>query len=339
MKLGVITHEKSQIMQQNPPEVTTSESTPFYFAVSKPKLVVMSLCTFGIYEIFWFYKNWELIKNRTGQHISPFWRAIFGPFFCYWLFGSVHESANSHSVRSNIRPGWFAIGYVALAGVSWRLPDPFWLIAFLSFLPLLLVQGVVSTINAKVAPVAELNEKFSWKNIIAIIVGGILLILTVLGTLVPEESSWEEYASTEGRFSVLLPGNPSEKVETMNTAAGPIDLHLFSVHGNDFEYSLAYNDYPDSLIQDVGPDAMLDRVRDGFVAGVKGKLLSELIISLDEYPGRELKIEITGGTGTVRSRIFMVRHRLYQVMVGMPTEKAFLENVDKFLVSFRLLED
>jgi hypothetical protein len=35
-----------------------------YFAVSLLKLTVMSVCTFGIYELYWFYKNWRLIMER-----------------------------------------------------------------------------------------------------------------------------------------------------------------------------------------------------------------------------------------------------------------------------------
>jgi hypothetical protein len=33
-------------------------SPPMYFPVSRLKLAVMSTCTLGIYELYWFYKNW-----------------------------------------------------------------------------------------------------------------------------------------------------------------------------------------------------------------------------------------------------------------------------------------
>jgi len=172
-------------MDQTTPEVMMQESSPVYFSVSKPKLIVMSLCTFGIYEIYWFFKNWKLVKERTGQNISPFWRAVFPIFFCYSLFNSIQHSANSHGVLSRMRPGWLAFSYIAL-GVSWKLPGSAWLISFLTFLPLLLVQEVINDINVKVAPDAEFNSKFSWKNIIVIIIGGILLFFSVLGIFMPE---------------------------------------------------------------------------------------------------------------------------------------------------------
>ena len=31
----------------------------------------------GIYNIYWSYKNWQRIKSRSREDISPFWRAFF----------------------------------------------------------------------------------------------------------------------------------------------------------------------------------------------------------------------------------------------------------------------
>ena len=58
------------------------ESQPMFFPVSRLKLLVMSLVTFGLYEVFWFYKNWQLFKAATVRDISPFWRTVFSGVFC-----------------------------------------------------------------------------------------------------------------------------------------------------------------------------------------------------------------------------------------------------------------
>ncbi len=165
--------------------ITTSESAPVYFSVSKQKLIVLSLCSLGLYEVYWFYKNWGLVRHRTGQEISPFWRAIFAPLFCYSLFKSVKQSADSHGNPSEISPGWLAFAYIAIT-ITWRLPDPVWLVSLFTFLPLLAVQGVINSINLKNAPTADLNDHYTGKNIVVIVFGGLLLILGVLGTVVPE---------------------------------------------------------------------------------------------------------------------------------------------------------
>ena len=172
-------------MNQQISQLMTSQSQPLYFSVSKTKLVVMSIFSWGIYEIYWFYKNWKLIKERTGQDIRPFWRALFAPFFCHSLFKSVRESAHSQGIPSELSPGWLTFAYIAIL-FTYRLPDPVWLIGFLTFLPLLPMQGLINQVNLTVALEYELDDHFSWKNIVVIILGGILLILYLMDIFVPE---------------------------------------------------------------------------------------------------------------------------------------------------------
>jgi hypothetical protein len=135
-----------------------------YFGVSKPKLAVLSLVTFGLYEIYWFYKNWKLVKIRTGQNIRPFWRAVFAIFYCYSLFKSVKQSANSLGIPCQMSPGLLTCAYIVLSAM-WDLPDPFWLVSLLAFLPLVSVQGVINEVNAKAAPTREQSGAYSLSNV------------------------------------------------------------------------------------------------------------------------------------------------------------------------------
>src|SRR5580698_7122097 len=74
------------------------EGRVVFFPVSPLKLVVMSTVTFGLYEVYWFYQNWKLIKQRTGLNIMPFWRAVFGVLFCYPFFREVEDAAASRKI-------------------------------------------------------------------------------------------------------------------------------------------------------------------------------------------------------------------------------------------------
>lgn len=163
---------------------------------------------------------------------------------------------------------------------------------------------------------------------------GLLALALLLGGC--QGSTWDEFTSSEGAFSILLPGVPTEQTKTVNTAVGPIDAHFFLLERKDVAYMVGYSDYPDTVVQKNNPDAILEAARNGAVANVQGKLLSELMVSLNGYPGRELKIEPAGGKGTIKAKIFMVGNRLYQVMVVTPREKAFSKNVRKCLDSFKL---
>ncbi|NIS71741.1 MAG: hypothetical protein GTO12_23250 [Proteobacteria bacterium] len=149
----------------------------------------------------------------------------------------------------------------------------------------------------------------------------------------------KEFSSSEGGFSIVMPGTPSEKTQTVNIPLGRIDVHFFSVNkGDEGVYTVAYSDYPKSYVQMIPAEALLDAARDGSVAGLGGKLLGEEIISLNEYPGRRINAELAGGTGRQKACIFLVGRRLYQVLWTGPKEKADLKSVGEFLDSFKLLE-
>jgi predicted Zn finger-like uncharacterized protein len=166
--------------------MTTHESLPQYFSVSKPKLIVMSLCTWSIYQVYWFYKNWKIIRERTGENVRPFWRAFFAIFFCYGFFKSVRQSASSLGIPFQTSPGGLACAYIALA-VMGNLPNPFWLVSFLTFLPLLSVQGVINQINSKGSLEHEPNNRFSLGNVVIIVFGGLVLLLCLIGAFLPAQ--------------------------------------------------------------------------------------------------------------------------------------------------------
>ena len=136
--------DASTILVGPPP---TPQGQPAFFAVSPLKLIVMSTATLGIYELYWFYKNWKLIKQRTESNIMPFWRAFFGVIFCYSCFREVKEVATSRGISFPWSPGLLAAGWILLT-LTWRLPDPYWFVCCLSPLVLVPVQNVVSRLNA-----------------------------------------------------------------------------------------------------------------------------------------------------------------------------------------------
>ena len=156
------------------------DGQPVFFAVSPFKLVVMSTVTLRIYEIYWFYQNWKLIKQRTKSDIMPFWRAIFGVIFCYSCFREVKEVAGSRGISFPSSPGLLAAGWIILALAS-RLPAPYWLMGWLTPLVLLPVQNTINHLNTAIAPNHDPNTQFSGWNIAVIIVVAIFILLVVIG--------------------------------------------------------------------------------------------------------------------------------------------------------------
>ena len=166
---------------------------PHFFTATPLKFVVMSVCTLGIYQLYWFYKNWKLIRERTGRKISPFWRAVFSPLWAYSCFKEMKACAAECKILESLPIGLLAIAYFAIS-VTWRLPDPYWLISIFSFLPLIPVNSVALKISQKSDSVYVQNGRFSALNWVGIVVGGCIWILASIGTFAPNAFSSETAA-------------------------------------------------------------------------------------------------------------------------------------------------
>jgi hypothetical protein len=150
-----------------------SDQAP-YFTVSLLKLAVMSICTLGIYELYWFYKNWNLIKQRERSDIMPFWRAIFAFFFCYQCFSRICEHAESLRLYRSAPAGLLAAGWIITTLLA-DLPDPYNFVSLLSFVFLLPVQALANRINATATPHHAPNRNFTAWNLLGIAIGIIMI--------------------------------------------------------------------------------------------------------------------------------------------------------------------
>jgi len=150
------------------------------FAVSTRKFVVMSIVTLGLYDVYWVWRQWKRFAEQ-GEVLSPFWRTFFLVFTNYSLFARVRSRAREEGIEVGWSPALMATLYLVL-NVTWRLPDPWVLVSLLVFVPLIPIQETIERINAR--HVAELpNRGFSGADAVAIVIGGLVLILVLIGVL------------------------------------------------------------------------------------------------------------------------------------------------------------
>jgi hypothetical protein len=158
---------------------------PVFFPVSTAKLALMSVFTLGLYEIYWFYKNWKLLQQNFGANVNAPIRAVFYPLISYPLFKRVREHAATLGVEGSLPAGALAI-VVFLFALVWQLPGGWGMLGLLGVAPLLLVQRTVNRINRKVAPQADANSRLSGWNVVGLVVGTILLALAFIGAFFGE---------------------------------------------------------------------------------------------------------------------------------------------------------
>lgn len=159
-----------------------------FFPVTPAKLAVMSLLTWGLYEIAWFYRNWKFLKDKRGFDVLPWARGLFGPVFSFSLFRVFKEYARQHDVALTFNPTGLALAYIGLLAL-YRLPSPFDLLSSFTFIPLMVAQRGINVLNARLYPDIKPSGRFSGWNIFGIVVGGLLWLLVIAGLIFPEAST------------------------------------------------------------------------------------------------------------------------------------------------------
>jgi len=134
-----------------------------FFAVSILKLVLLSLCSFGLYQVYWFYKNWQYVKERERLGIRVAWRVLVPYCYCYQLFKRVRDYDHPALELSSLEAGPLAIGWI-LTVFAGLLPSPYFLLNYLGFVFLVPVQLRVNQINAAVLPGHYRNTRFTVGN-------------------------------------------------------------------------------------------------------------------------------------------------------------------------------
>lgn len=76
---------------------------------------------------------------------------------------------------------------------------------------------------------------------------------------------------------------------------------------------------------------------DGMVRNFSGKLLSETIIEINGFPGREIKIDFQNGKYMVKVRFYMVKNKSYMIEKLTDTKKDLNKPIDRFMDSFKLI--
>lgn len=175
----------SQESETGPQEMLFQDQ-PVFFPVGLWKLGLMSVCTLGIYPVYWSFRNWKLLRDHDGMEISPFWRSAFYPLWSFSLFRIIRGKARDSGIPVSFSPNGMGLAVVFFNAIV-RLPDPFWLLSLLSFVPLVMVQSTVTEINRLHAPLADANEELSGKNLLALILGGSMIVLALIASFLPGE--------------------------------------------------------------------------------------------------------------------------------------------------------
>ena len=152
------------------------------------------------------------------------------------------------------------------------------------------------------------------------------------------ESTYEEFSSKEGGFTILMPEEPYFYVRIMDIKDRRIDTNNYSsVLENDVKFVVSYGDIPEGAYFRNRGNGLLDWIVSEYDAKASDKAWKEeKKFSLGSHPGKELRIKEL--KETIFLRMFVADHRLYQWSVIVPRRANISpEEIANFLDSFKLL--
>lgn len=170
-----------------------------------------------------------------------------------------------------------------------------------------------------------------------------LVLSATLFTSFISRDGWFQFE--DANYKVLFPQKPSDETDTVATALGTLkmNIHMYevppTVTDENFTYGVIQTDYPEGAI-DVRKEELINKFFrgsiDGAVRNVNGKLLTESTISLDGYPGREVRVDYNNGVAVITMRMYLVKNTMYMLQTITGTAKDHNPSIGKFMNSFAL---
>ena len=166
-----------------------------------------------------------------------------------------------------------------------------------------------------------------------------MLMITILALLPVMAGAQKAYklSSDEGKFFILLPGEPDYSVEDVETAVGSLKMHTWLYEeSDDAAYMMAYIDYPADMVDEADNDDLLDAALEGALGswGVNLKKVKKETRWHGGYKGIFTN-ESNGDTHTAYE-VILAENRLYQIAIlqyGKPISKKTISSIyDSFVI-------
>ncbi len=192
------------------------------------------------------------------------------------------------------------------------------------------------------------GDGLAWKPVVAAcLVAGALTALIFIGkkgqtNLFPaadiaKAADWRDVAPDGAGFRISMPGEPvrNSKTISLEGGAGTIQVQSYSVQmSSKISYAVLYYDLPEAVSGSADVYTLYQRVTDSGVADLKGKLVSEKVIFLGSWPGKEVHAE--NDQDAFRAVMFLVNGRFYHMIANRQKGQIQSDDVERFLSSFKL---
>jgi hypothetical protein len=202
--------------------------------------------------------------------------------------------------------------------------------------------GFVHTTHRGTTQVPEPERRWTTGRIVWAIVGIVLGLFIARVAWISAQYMrvpWKPYASSDGAFKTIFPGDPTEETEALNLAGDIWTFHMLQGTYRAHTYMLGYFD-AHMVIVEQNSDALLDRFLGGVASGEKMVLSSKQKTTFRRDHALDFTADVPKteehGRAAARGRIVLHGRRFYMIWAIVPMGQTSAYDVEKFLKGFDL---
>lgn len=156
------------------------------------KFFWVSFFSGGIYNLYWFYRNWKNIKIAERSKLNPVWRTIFIIFFIYSLFRRIFRTAKKAGYQSLcciaglLSTVFILVTFLMVIGQynSWDEVAAYWVLDIISIAVLLPAQKALNFSGQAAHPELVIDRELTTIEKWFFGVGVVFFCLAVLGQFI-----------------------------------------------------------------------------------------------------------------------------------------------------------
>jgi TonB family protein len=171
-----------------------------------------------------------------------------------------------------------------------------------------------------------------------LVIGMLSLLICALSSLVRAQSAsdWKEYSSAEGKFRILMPGEPSKKMRCKGDDSPHSVTYVAKFEDDKQTWTVAYFDAPVRPASAEAIKKIFDRTCDYRTRSAYHKIIDEKDQDFSGYPARDIKIRFDYDSERVElTKIVLVGQRVYEISVVTFVNSADAPDVHRYFDSFR----
>ncbi len=154
-----------------------------FYPLSVTKFSLLNIFTFGLYQYYWMYRNFQFLRAQGKDKIMPLGRAVFLPLFVYSFYQRLRDfesPAGDQLPVNNPLAGLLAVLFLG-SNIIASINDYGFLLGLLNFVCLLPALQFINQLNAENQDDYQRNSGIRLSHIALMLVCGHLTVFTALG--------------------------------------------------------------------------------------------------------------------------------------------------------------